>query len=87
MPAAKGGAKKVTAADAIAEELTGFVEMALTEAGTGLAKKDLVMAIFRLAANSPNKKALTKLAFDDDFLMTGMAEGKWSFDGETVEAV
>lgn len=84
--ASKGGAKASAAGDLDAE-LTVFVEKALAEAGGSLGKKDLVPAVFRLAMAHPQKKALMKRAFDDDFLLAGMAEGKWSFDGETVEAV
>lgn len=80
---AKGKAAKGGGASAVDQELRGLVGQAI-DGTDGLSKKELVPAIFRLAGASDNKKAMVKRVYDDEFLMAGMAEGLWEFDGETV---
>jgi hypothetical protein len=84
---AAGAASSAGGDDALDEELGIVVQKVLAEAGGSVSKKKLVPAVFQVDGIDPAKKKLmVKRVFEDDFLIAGMSEGKWSWDGETLEA-
>jgi len=74
------------AGDSLDAEIVPLVQQCVAEAGGTISKKDLLQAMFK-AASGPNKKQIVQRSWQDDFLLTGMAEGAWEFDGDEVKAV
>lgn len=65
------------------ETLQGLVMEIIAEAGGSIAKKDLAGKVFKAApkTSSPKEKAaMSKRAFDDEFL----SAGPWEYDGATL---
>jgi hypothetical protein len=74
--AAKGKAPEADVGD---EAASAIMEV-LMENPEGLTKQQLTKAVFQVVKDNPNKSAIVKMCFDDEFL----AGGAWSFENGVI---
>lgn len=81
----KGGTtkkKSAPASDDDAKRKTTLAILAILEEEGSIAKKDLPTAIFRNYKSDPDRNAMVKTAFDDEFL----GGGPWTYEDNTLVA-